>query len=154
MTEAITITFAGAQCTGKSRLMKEIKEKCQQNFDINDSIVEHVLTARMKNNSSPKLRVWHIPQVPGKPFYVEAESIQEAVKLMNTLAAYDSFQLENNIKGDYANMNGLEFYDETISDQELVEMGLEDRWMTWYIETEDNFFEDPKEYLEYLTKQA
>ena len=101
-----------------------------------------------------KLRVWHIPQVPGEPFYVEVETVQEAVKLMDTLAAYDSFQLENNIKGDYANMNGLEFYDATISDQELEEMGLEDRWMPWYIETEDDFFEDPKEYLDSLTKQA
>lgn len=101
-----------------------------------------------------RLRVWHIPQVPGKPFYVEVESVQEGVKLMNTLAAYDSFQLENNIKGDYANMNGLEFYDETISDQELEEMGLEDRWMTWYIETEDTYFDDPEEYLEYLSKKA
>lgn len=101
-----------------------------------------------------RLRIWHIPQVPGKPFYVEVESVQEAVKLMNTLAAYDSFQLENNIKGDYANMNGLEFYDETISDQELEEMGLEDRWMTWYIETEDTYFDDPEEYLEYLSKKA
>ena len=101
-----------------------------------------------------KLRVWHIPQVPGEPFYVEAGTVQEAVKLMDTLAAYDSFQLENNIKDDYANMNGLEFYDATISDQELEEMGLEDRWMAWYIETEDDFFEDPKEYLDSLTKQA
>ncbi|ATS92489.1 hypothetical protein St11Ph5_00026 [Escherichia phage St11Ph5] len=101
-----------------------------------------------------KLRVWHIPQVPMKAFQVETNSLQEAVKIKNALADYDLFQYENNVKGDYANANGIEMWDETISDQELVEMGLEDRWVDWYIETEDGFFDDPEEYLNYLIKQV
>ena len=32
-----------------------------------------------------KLRVWHIPQVPGKPFYVYTDDIREAKKIMHML---------------------------------------------------------------------
>lgn len=35
----------------------------------------------------PKLQVWHIPQIPGKAFNVDVESVTEAVKVMETLAA-------------------------------------------------------------------
>jgi hypothetical protein len=53
-------------------------------------------------------RVWHIPQLPGKPFYVPVQSLEEALRVMKTLALYDKFQIDNNIKGDYANMQGLQ----------------------------------------------
>ena len=88
-----------------------------------------------------KLRVWHIPQVPMKAFHVETDSLQEAVKIKNALADYDLFQYENNVKGDYANANG-------------IDMELEDRWVDWYFETEDGFFDVPEEYLNYLIKQV
>lgn len=101
-----------------------------------------------------KLRVWHIPQVPMKAFRVETDSLQEAVKIKNALADYDLFQYENNVKGDYANANGIEMWDESLTDQDLTDMELEDRWVDWYIETEDDFFDDPEEYLNYLTKQV
>lgn len=84
-----------------------------------------------------KLRVWHIPQVPGKPFYVYTDDIREAKKIMDILAAYDLFQLENRIKPDFANMNGVQIWDET--DQE---------WIGWDIETEDDYFDNVDEYLE------
>lgn len=45
-----------------------------------------------------KLRVWHIPQVPMKPFIVEVASVEEGVRLMDALADYDAFQYDNNIK--------------------------------------------------------
>ncbi len=64
-------------------------------------------------------RVWHIPQVPGKPFHVPVDSLAEAVLVLNTLALYDAFQLENNIKGDYCNVQGLE----------VLEDG---EWCEWY----------------------
>ncbi|HID1832212.1 TPA: hypothetical protein ACXGMM_000834 [Escherichia coli] len=35
-----------------------------------------------------KLRVWHIPQVPMKPFIVEVASVEEGVRLMDALADY------------------------------------------------------------------
>lgn len=56
------------------------------------------------------LRVWHIPQVPGRPFYVPVDSLKEAKKILDVLANYDSFQFENNIKPDYSNAAGLEEY--------------------------------------------
>jgi hypothetical protein len=58
--------------------------------------------------ATKKLRVWWIPQVPGKPFHVEVESITEAKKLLDTLAKYDLFQLAHKIKPDYCNAGGLE----------------------------------------------
>lgn len=154
MKETMTITFAGAQCIGKSRLMKEIKEKCSDNFDIQDSLVEHVLTARMRDIKLPKLRVWHIPQVPMKAFHVECSSLEEAVKIKNALADYDLFQYENNVKGDYANANGIQMWNESLTDQDLIDMELDDRWVDWYIEAEDEYFDDPEEYLEYLSNKA
>ena len=71
-----------------------------------------------------KLRVWWIPQIPGKPFHVEVSSQEEAIKMLNTLAAYDLFQFNNNIKPDYCNVGGLE---------EFVEENGEDKpcWMEW-----------------------
>lgn len=56
----------------------------------------------------PTLRVWWIPQVPGKPFHVEVAGVAEAKKLLDTLAKYDLFQFEHNIKPDYCNAGGLE----------------------------------------------
>lgn len=57
------------------------------------------------------LRVWHIPQVPGKPFYVPVATPQEAKKILDVLAKYDQFQFEHNIKPDYCNAAGLEVYE-------------------------------------------
>lgn len=84
-----------------------------------------------------RLRVWHIPQVPGKPFYVYTDDIREAKKIMDILAAYDLFQLENRIKPDFANMNGVHIWDEE-----------EQEWIGWDIETEDDYFDNVDEYLE------
>jgi hypothetical protein len=61
-----------------------------------------------KPEAKPKLRVWWIPQVPGKPFHVEVDSVREARKILNVLADYDRFQFENRVKPDYANVGGLE----------------------------------------------
>lgn len=101
-----------------------------------------------------KLRVWHIPQAPMKAFYVETDSLQEAVKITKVLADYDLFQYENNVKGDYCNANGIQMWDESLTDQDLIDMGLEDRWVDWYHETDDECFDDPEEYLEYLAQKA
>ena len=83
-----------------------------------------------------KLRVWHIPQVPGKPFYVYVDTIEEGKKVMDILAAYDLFQLENRIKPDFTNVQRLQRYEED-------EMG----WIDWDIETEDDYFDDVNDYL-------
>lgn len=57
------------------------------------------------------LRVWWIPQVPMKPFIVPVENLREAKLLLSTLADYDIFQFENNIKPDYSNAGGLEVFE-------------------------------------------
>lgn len=102
-------------------------------------------------STEQKLRVWHIPQIPGEAFYVDVASVQEGVKIMNVLGNYDLFQLENNIKPDYSNVNGLQMWDETLTDQDLKDMELDDRWVDWCIETDDDYFDDPEEYLESLS---
>lgn len=54
------------------------------------------------------MRVWWIPQVPGKPFHVAIKNTDEAILLLNALADYDIFQFKNKIKPDYCNAGGLE----------------------------------------------
>ena len=53
------------------------------------------------------LKVWWIPQVPGTPFEREVPTLAEGRRLLNTLTAYDAFQLEHHIKPDYSNAGGL-----------------------------------------------
>lgn len=72
------------------------------------------------------LRVWHIPQVPGKSFYVPVASLDEAVTVLDALARYDLFQLENNIKPDYANAQGLQAQD------------TDGDWTDWYDDDGDD----------------
>lgn len=62
-------------------------------------------------NKEGDLRIWHIPQVPGKPFYVGASNEREAKLLLGVLADYDSFQFANKIKPDYCNASGAERFD-------------------------------------------
>ena len=60
------------------------------------------------------LRVWWITQMgmDGKPFIREVENVKEGWKLINILADYDLYQLENRIKPDYSNAGGLEYLDD------------------------------------------
>ncbi|WP_145522485.1 MULTISPECIES: superinfection exclusion protein [Yersinia] len=91
-----------------------------------------------------KFRVWHIPQVPMKSFQVEVASVEEGVRMMNALADYDLFQYENNIKPDYCNMNGLQMWDESLTEEDMAGMELTDKWVDWYSDE----YEDPREYVE------
>lgn len=68
---------------------------------------------------SGDLRVWWIPQVPGKPFHVEVHTPEQARKILDTLAKYDLFQLANHIKPDFSNAGGLEVFED-------------DEWCEWY----------------------
>ncbi len=79
-----------------------------------------------------EMRVWWIPQIPGKPFHVPVESIREAQRLLSTLARYDAFQLANNIKPDYCNVGGLEW----------VEDG---QWCEWYSQNGESIDELAKQ---------
>jgi hypothetical protein len=73
-------------------------------------------------NNMTKLRVWHNCQVGAvKNFYVEVESVEQAWKILNTLWDYDLFQYKNNIKPNYCNASGLEYFDDE-----------EQEWCEWY----------------------
>lgn len=63
-------------------------------------------------NEEGALRVWWIPQVPMKPFHAHVASTGEAALVLKTLARYDLFQLENNIKPDFCNAGGLEVFED------------------------------------------
>ena len=52
-------------------------------------------------------------------FYVPIEDIAEGRKILDTLARYDLFQLENKIKPDYSNTGGLQVFDDG-------------EWIDWY----------------------
>lgn len=56
------------------------------------------------------LSVWWIPQVPMEAFRQEVKTIIEGKLLLETLAMYDLFQLENNIKPDFSNAGGLQMF--------------------------------------------
>lgn len=55
-----------------------------------------------------KFKVCHIPQIPGKAFEVEVPTLEEALRLEDTLAFYDLFQFAHKIKPDYCNMTFIE----------------------------------------------
>lgn len=78
------------------------------------------------------LRVWWIPQVPGKPFHVPVKNVDEAELVLATLARYDLFQLENRIKPDFANAGGLEVV------EKANESGSELEWCEWMNENGDS----------------
>lgn len=60
-----------------------------------------------------QLRVWWIPQVGAglTPFYQEVKTVQQGHELLKSLAQYDLYQYENNVKPDYSNAGGLQRMD-------------------------------------------
>jgi hypothetical protein len=72
-----------------------------------------------------KYRVWHIPQVPGKPFIVETDDPLTAYTVLKTLAEYDLFQFEHNIKPDYSNASGVMEWDDVLDPDDEDE---DERW--------------------------
>ena len=95
-------------------------------------------TANSKGEHMSKiLRVAHYPQIPCKAFYVDVDTVEEAVKTMDTLANYDLFQLENRIKPDFCNMNVLQEFD--------IDEG---EWLDWC--DGETGIDDPREYLEFI----
>lgn len=85
-----------------------------------------------------KLRVWWVPQVGvSQAFYVPVKSPEEGKRVMDMLAAYDAFQLQSRIKPDYVNTGGLQMWDEK-----------EQEWYDWYIETDEDYYDDLDEYCE------
>lgn len=84
------------------------------------------------------LRVWWIPQVPMPPFHVPVTSIADAARIMDLLARYDAFEFEQSVKGDYANVGGVERWCEDNGDGEPG-------WESWY--DEETGEDDPRAWL-------
>jgi hypothetical protein len=87
----------------------------------------------MENPKKGDLKVWWIPQVPMKAFEYKVNSVQEAFVLLDALALYDLFQLENKIKPDFCNAGGLLVYDEDNS-FEIEDDEENTGWSEWYSE--------------------
>ena len=64
----------------------------------------------MEKNNEGDLRVWWIPQVPMKPFYVDVSSVDEARKILDVLGDYDAFQFAFNVKGGSSSAGGLQVF--------------------------------------------
>ena len=93
---------------------------------------------KMEDLIMNKMRVWWIPQVGviNEAFHIPVQSVEEGKKVMDTLAAYDAYQVQNRIKPDYCNVGGLEIYNPETEEYE-----------DWYFETEDGYCDDVDEYL-------
>jgi hypothetical protein len=90
-----------------------------------------------------KLQVWWIPQIGcGAIFKVPVETVAEGVKILDTLANYDKFQLDNRIKPDYCNAGGLQMFD---PDDDTD--SPEGSWVDWC--DDETGEDDPKAFLEY-----
>lgn len=53
------------------------------------------------------LKVWWIPQVPGRAFEISVSTEAEGRRLCSILADYDLFQYKWHIKPDYSNSGGV-----------------------------------------------
>lgn len=77
-----------------------------------------------------ELRVWWIPQLGMENvFYESVETPKEAKKILDAFARYDLFQLENNVKPDFANAGGLEVFEDG-------------EWCEWYDEESGESIDD------------
>lgn len=62
-------------------------------------------------SATERFRAWHIPQIPGRPFVVETDTLAAAALIYVALGEYDEFQLSELIKPDYASTGGIDFLD-------------------------------------------
>ncbi len=85
---------------------------------------------KFENPKVGDLRVWWIPQVGAKipTFRTPVKNLREAKLLLEVLANYDLYQLDNKIKPDFANVGGLEVYDNNVDGDGNT------GWCSWYDE--------------------
>jgi len=90
----------------------------------------------MRPKMTAEFKVWWVPQVPMKAFEVIVPSREEGKRLCDTLAKYDLFQFDNNIKPDFCNAGGVLFRHPTITNGEWWDIDNEDDWKS--VEPEGN----------------
>lgn len=81
----------------------------------------HEINLHPKTEKKELFRVCHFPQIPCKPFIVYVKTPEQGIDIMNTLAIYDLFQLQANIKPDFCNGQDFQVFDKEEND-----------WITWY----------------------
>jgi len=86
------------------------------------------------------LQVRWYPQIPCEPFIVPVDSVEEGVKIMNTLGMYDLFQLDHKIKPDFSNAGVLVMWEEDCDGKGNP------GWVDWY--DEETGEDDPEVWLE------
>lgn len=84
-----------------------------------------------------KLRVHWVPQIPGPVFYVPVDDLEQAAKVLDILSAYDLFQFDNNIRGDFSNTGCLQVFDPNDTED-----SLDGSWVEWYDEETGDDFND------------
>lgn len=57
-------------------------------------------------------RVWHVANIPGKPFHVEVESLSKAKLVLDTLGFYDLHLEATGVRGDYSNVGGIQVWED------------------------------------------
>lgn len=88
---------------------KEVSDRMVYTVSKNQNLISGKKTfTKVKN----KLRVCHFAQVPCKPFVVEVADEYEAKKMVDTLAQQHLFLYKNKIIPDYANMIGVEMWED------------------------------------------
>lgn len=90
-----------------------------------------------------KMRVWWYPQIGTDTFYVPVHSVEEAKKVMDILAYYDCFLMNQEIRGDYCNAGGLEVWDDETEE-----------WNEWYYDDDDHYFDDVDEYIKVMSNES
>lgn len=65
-----------------------------------------------KKENKKTLRVAWFVHLQSKPFYVEVDNVHEGVKILDTIADYDLFQVKEGIKPDHSNFGGLEMFED------------------------------------------
>jgi len=70
------------------------------------------MSAKTANPKEGDLRMWWIPQVPGKSFTVSVPDVKTGKFLCRVLADYDAFQFKHRIKPDYANVGGINVFED------------------------------------------
>lgn len=84
-------------------------------------------------------RVWWNPQVGRcKLFYIPVRSPEEGKMVLDILSAYDYFQFNNKIKGDFCNTGGLQMY-------------CDGEWCDWHYDDNLIYTEDVDEYVHSLS---
>jgi hypothetical protein len=100
--------------------------------------VETLLQDEIESEEVPlvgALQVYWFPQVGGHMFTYPADTIENAVAMLDMFYKYDMFQFSNSIKGDYTNEGGVHVW---ADDNGSGQPG----WVEWNMYEEIHEYED------------